>query len=80
MNKLMKYVLIALGLLAVCIALLVGVKSQGVWVLSAVAVVLFLIGLLGKDGSREGAGEGTGETLPGSRDEADQKRDGSDGR
>lgn len=56
----LKRILIAMGLLVFCVVLLAGVKSYGVWVISVVAVVLFLVGLLRKqkpDGT-EGKGEG----------------------
>jgi hypothetical protein len=79
MKTMMKSVLIALGLLGICVALLAGVKSQGVWVISAVAVVLFVLGLLRKEGPQEGTGGKGDQALPGPQGEAARKRDGSDG-
>jgi len=65
MNMVLKRVLIAAGLIVFCAAVFAGVKSYGVWVITGVAVVLFIAGLLRKD---KPAG-------PGGRDEA-QDRDG----
>jgi hypothetical protein len=49
MNVILKRILIAAGLLVFCVALFAGVKSYGVWVISGVAVVLFILGLLRKE-------------------------------
>lgn len=49
MNVVLKRILIAAGLLAFCAALFAGVKTYGVWVITGVAVVLFIAGLLRKD-------------------------------
>jgi hypothetical protein len=49
MNLMLKRILIAAGLLAFCIAVLAGVKSYGVWVITGIAAVLFMVGLLRKE-------------------------------
>jgi hypothetical protein len=61
MNILLKQVLMAAGLIVLGVAIFAGVKSYGVWVISAVAVVLFVMGLLRKD---KPAGPGGGEEAP----------------
>lgn len=61
MNVVLKRTLIAVGLIVFCGAVFVGVKSYGVWVITGVAVVLFILGLLRKekpDGSRDREGQG----------------------
>ena len=45
----MKRVLIALGLMLFCIAVFAAVKAYGVWVITVVAVILFILGILRKD-------------------------------
>jgi hypothetical protein len=80
MNKVVKPVLIALGLLAGCIALLAGVKSYGVWVISAMAAVLFVIGMMGREKPKE---SGSGSKTPDAADDksgpGDPKPKGNDG-
>jgi hypothetical protein len=49
MNVLLKRILIAAGLIVFCAVLFAGVKAYGVWVITGVAVVLFIVGLLRKD-------------------------------
>jgi hypothetical protein len=49
MNIVLKRVLIAAGLLVFCGVVFAGVKSYGVWVITGVAVVLFIAGLLRKN-------------------------------
>jgi hypothetical protein len=49
MNMVLKRVLIAAGLIFFCGAVFAGVKSYGVWVITGVAAVLFIAGLLRKD-------------------------------
>lgn len=49
MNVTLKRILIAAGLFAFSIAVLMGVKSYGVWVITGIAVVLFFVGLLRKE-------------------------------
>jgi hypothetical protein len=49
MNMVLKRVLIAAGLIVFCGAVFAGVKAYGVWVITGVAVVLFILGLLRKD-------------------------------
>jgi hypothetical protein len=58
MNIVLKRVLMAAGLIIFCVAIFAGVKSYGVWVITAVAVVLFVVGLLRKD---KPAGPGGGD-------------------
>jgi hypothetical protein len=48
--------LIAAGLIVFCAVLFVGVKTYGVWVITGVAVVLFILGLLRKE-KPEGQGD-----------------------
>lgn len=80
MGKMLKQVLIALGLLLLCIALLAGVKSYGVWVISAVAVVLFVIGILRKEKpAASGPGQETEESAGPQPGAEAPKRDGNDG-
>jgi hypothetical protein len=49
MNMVLKRILIAAGLIVFCGAVFAGVKSYGVWVITGVAVVLFIVGMLRKD-------------------------------
>jgi hypothetical protein len=49
MNMVLKRILIAAGLIVFCGAVFVGVKSYGVWVITGVAIVLFIAGLLRQD-------------------------------
>ena len=49
MNVVLKRILIAAGLIVFCVVLLAGVKSYGVWVITGVAVVLVIVGLLRKE-------------------------------
>jgi len=67
MGGILKQASIALGLIVFCIAVFFAVKAYGVWVITGVAVVLFILGLIRKD-KRDG---------PESRNEA-QDRDGKD--
>ncbi len=54
----MKRVLIALGLMLFCIAVFAAVKAYGVWVITVVVVILFILGILRKD---QPAGPESGE-------------------
>ncbi|MCE5265189.1 MAG: hypothetical protein LLG97_16855 [Deltaproteobacteria bacterium] len=67
MNVMLKRILIAAGLFAFCVAVLAGVKLYGVWVISGIAVLLVIVGLLrrekpsepnGPDGIDKRDGEG----------------------
>jgi hypothetical protein len=49
MNMVLKRILITVGLIVFCGAVFAGVKSYGVWVITGVAVVLFIAGLLRQD-------------------------------
>jgi hypothetical protein len=49
MNVILKRISIAAGLLVFCVALFAGVKSYGVWVISGVAILLFIVGILRKE-------------------------------
>jgi hypothetical protein len=60
MNVLLKRILIAAGLFIFCAAVFAGVKSYGVWVITGVAVVLFIVGLLRKE--KPAGPEGRDET------------------
>jgi hypothetical protein len=68
MNIVLKRILIASGLVVFCGAIFAGVKFYGVWVISVVAVVLFIAGMLRKDKSAGSRG-----------DEGTTKRGGNDG-
>lgn len=58
MNVVLKRVLIAFGLVVFCGAVFLAVKSYGVWVITGVAVILFIVGLLRKE---KQAGPGGGD-------------------
>jgi hypothetical protein len=60
MNIILKRVLIAAGLIVFCGALFAGVKTYGVWVITGVAVVLFIAGIMRKD--KPAGPEGRDET------------------
>lgn len=64
MNIVIKRVLTAAALVAVCGLILLAVKSYGVWVLSGIAVVLVIVGLLRKEAPPAAKAEPTGGTLP----------------
>ena len=49
MNKVLKRVLIAAALVTVCAVILAATKRYGVWIITGIAVVLFILGLLRKD-------------------------------
>ncbi len=49
MSKVLKRVLIAAALMAVCAVIFVATKLYGVWIISGIAVVLFVLGLFLKD-------------------------------
>ena len=49
MNTILKRVLIAGALIAICAVILVATKRYGVWIISGIAVVLFILGLLRKE-------------------------------
>ena len=49
MNLVLKRILIALALVIVCMVILAATKSYGVWIISAIAIALFLMGVLSKD-------------------------------
>ncbi len=49
MNTVLKRVLIAAALIAVCAVILAATKRYGVWIITGIAVVLFILGLLRKD-------------------------------
>ena len=49
MSGTLKQALIALGLIVFCVAVFFAVKTYGVWVITGVAVVLFVLGLIRKD-------------------------------
>ena len=49
MNTVLKRVMIAGALIAICAIIFVATKRYGVWIISGIAVVLFILGLLRKD-------------------------------
>lgn len=49
MNIVIKRVLTAVALVAVCVLILLAIKSYGVWVISGIAVVLVIFGLLRRE-------------------------------
>jgi fatty acid desaturase len=49
MNVVLKRIFIAAALVAVCAAILAAIKSYGVWVITGIAVLLFIFGLLRKE-------------------------------
>ena len=49
MNTVLKRVLIAAALMAVCVVILAATRRYGVWIITGIAVVLFILGLLRKD-------------------------------
>lgn len=56
----LKGFLIAIGLIVVCWAILMAEKTYGVWVLSAIAVVLVGLGLLRKEDKKPDAADTDG--------------------
>ena len=57
MKLVLKRVIMALALLFACIFILGATKSYGVWVISAIAVALFLLGVLRKGEHTDGTGQ-----------------------
>ena len=49
MNIVLKRALIAVALIAICVAILAATRRYGVWIITGIAVVLFILGLLRKD-------------------------------
>jgi hypothetical protein len=49
MNVVLKRIFIAAALVAVCAVILAATKSYGVWVITGIAVLLFIFGLLRKE-------------------------------
>ncbi len=49
MNTVLKRALIATALIAVCAVILAATRRYGVWIITGIAVVLFILGLLRKD-------------------------------
>ncbi len=49
MNTVLKRVLIAASLMAVCAVILAATKLLGVWIITGIAVVLFILGILRKE-------------------------------
>lgn len=74
MQGVVKRVLIAVGLVVVCGIILKATKAYGVWVISGIAAVLFVLGLLRKEQratGEEGGGEKAGTALPEGRERRD---------
>jgi hypothetical protein len=57
MNVVLKRIFIAAVLVAVCAVILAATKSYGVWVITGIAVLLFIFGLLRKEKAPDKAGE-----------------------
>ena len=57
MNVVLKRIFIAAVLVAVCAVILAATKSYGVWVITGIAVLLFIFGLLRKEKTPDKAGE-----------------------
>ncbi len=57
MKIVLKRVLIAAVLVAICGAVLAATKAYGVWVITGIAALLFVLGLLRREKSPGGAGE-----------------------
>ena len=51
MNTTLKRVLIAAALVAVCAVILAATRLYGVWIITGIAVVFFVLGILRKDDS-----------------------------
>ena len=49
MNTVWKRAVIAAALIAVCAVILAATKRYGVWIITGIAAVLFILGLLRKD-------------------------------
>ena len=49
MNPVWKRAVIAAALIAVCAVILVATRRYGVWIITGIAAVLFILGLLRKD-------------------------------
>ena len=61
MNVVLKRIFIAAGLVAVCAAILAAIKSYGVWVITGIAVLLFIFGLLRKEKAPDESGEASND-------------------
>jgi len=57
MNVVLKRIFIAAALVVVCVIILAAIKSYGVWVITGIAVLLFIFGLLRKEKAPDKAGE-----------------------
>jgi len=57
MNVVLKRIFIAAVLVAVCAVILAATKSYGVWVITGIAVLLFIFGLLRNENSPDKPGE-----------------------
>jgi hypothetical protein len=76
MQGIVKKMLIAAGLVVVCGVILAATKAYGVWVISGIAAVLFVLGLLRKEKSATGEGgkgEKAGTALPEGRERRDPR-------
>jgi hypothetical protein len=51
MNTALKRVLIAAALMVVCAVILAATKRYGVWIITGIAAVLFILGILRKEDS-----------------------------
>lgn len=57
MNTVLKRVLIAGALMAICVVVFAATKRYGVWIISGIAVILFILGLLRKDNASGNKGD-----------------------
>jgi hypothetical protein len=57
MNAVLKRVMIAAALIAVCAVILAATRRYGVWIISGIAAVLFILGLLRKGNAPGGEGD-----------------------
>ena len=57
MNVVLKRIFIAAALVVVCVVILAAITSYGVWVITGIAVLLFIFGLLRKEKAPDKAGE-----------------------
>jgi hypothetical protein len=57
MNVVLKRIFIAAALVVVCVVILAATKAYGVWVITGIAVLLFIFGLLRKEKAPDKAGE-----------------------
>ena len=62
MNPVWKRAVIAAALIAVCAVILVATRRYGVWIITGIAAVFFILGLLRKDNPPAGEGDSPDDT------------------